>query len=94
MNKVIMIEEKNLIGGIESEGTLQGTIILEGVLKGTLALPVGYEDYSGSYNVVPKIKVQSLPTADKHLKENVTVEPIPYYEVSNLTGKTIIIGGN
>ncbi len=94
MSEAILIEEKVLAGEIQPEGTLQGSIFSEGILKGTLAMPVGYEDYTGSYNVVPKIEAQSLATADKHLKDNVTVEPIPYYEVSNPTGKTIIIGGN
>lgn len=94
MSKPVVVEEGVLAGEIRYEGTLSGSMASKGVLKGTLAMPVGYEDYTGSYNVVPKIEAQSLATADKHLKDNVTVEPIPYYEVSNPTGKTIIIGGN
>lgn len=94
MGEAIIVEEGLLSGQIIVEGTLSGQMSPEGILKGQLILPVGYEDYTGEYNVIPKIEAQSLPTADKHLTDNVTVEPIPYYEVSNQKGKTIIIGGN
>ncbi len=94
MGEAIIVEEGMLSGQIRAEGILSGQLVAEGVLGGKLILPVGYEDYAGSYNVTPKIEVQSLPTADKHLTDNVTVEAIPYYEVSNQKGKTIIIGGN
>ena len=57
-------------------------------------MPVGYEDYTGPYEVTPKVESQSLSTADEHMAHDVTIEPIPYYEVSNQNGKTIIIGGN
>lgn len=94
MGEAIIVEEGVLYGQIRAEEILSGQMSLEGVLKGQLILPVGYEDYAGAYNVIPKIETQSLPTADKHLTDNVTVEAIPYYEVSNQKGKTIIIGGN
>lgn len=57
-------------------------------------MPVGYEDYTGPYEVTPKVESQSLNTEDKHMAHDVTIKPIPYYEVSNQNGKTIIIGGN
>ena len=79
---------------IRSEGILSGSIVSEGILIGSLSMPIGYEDYSGPYIVAPKVESQSLSTADKHLSRDVTIEPIPYYEVSNQNGKTVIIGGN
>lgn len=79
---------------IRSEGILFGSIVSEGILRGSLSMPIGYEDYSGPYTVTPKVESQSLSTADKHLSHDVTIEPIPYYEVSNQNGKTVIIGGN
>lgn len=86
--------EGTLTGKIGSEGTLSGSIVSEGVLSGSLSMPVGYEDYTGPYEVTPKVESQSLGTADKRMAHDVTIEPIPYYEVSNQNGKTIIIGGN
>ena len=79
---------------IRSEGVLSGSIVSEGVLRGSLSMPIGYEDYSGPYIVTPKVESLSLSTADKHLSHDVTIDPIPYYEVSNQNGKTVIIGGN
>lgn len=79
---------------IRSEGILSGSIVSEGILRGSLSMPIGYEDYSGPYIVTPKVESQSLSTADKHLLHDVTIDPIPYYEVSNQNGKIVIIGGN
>ena len=94
MSKAIVVEEGALVGEIRSEGTLSGSIVSEGTLRGSLSMPIGYEDYTGPYEVTPKVESQSLSTADKHMAHDVTIEPIPYYEVSNQNGKTIIIGGN
>ena len=86
--------EGALTGKIESEGVLSGSIVSEVAFSGSLSMPVGYEDYTGPYEVTPKVESQSLSTEDKHMAHDVTIKPIPYYEVSNQNGKTIIIGGN
>ena len=86
--------EGTLTGKIGSEGVLSGSIVSEVALSGSLTMPVGYEDYTGPYEVTPKVESQSLSTEDKHMTHDVTIKPIPYYEVSNQNGKTIIIGGN
>lgn len=52
-----------------------------------------YPFYEGDYNLIPKVMAQTMDTKDKVMKENVTVTEIPFHEVSNETGKTIIIGG-
>lgn len=45
-----------------------------------------YEEYAGSYTVVPDATEQVLETAQKYLKENITIQEIPYAEVSNNSG--------
>ena len=43
--------------------------------------------YDGEYNVIPKAyEEQVLQTKEKTLLENVTVQKVPYYEVSNTSG--------
>lgn len=79
---------------IKSYGVLSGSIVSDGVLYGSLLLPVGYENYIGPYKVTPKIEPQSLKTADKYMTQDVTINSIPFYEVSNQKGITIIIGGD
>lgn len=51
-------------------------------------------EYTGVTNVIPATFEQTLATADLHVMNDITVEPIPYAEVSNLHGGyTAIIGG-
>jgi len=52
-----------------------------------------HEKYSGDYVVKPApFLEQTLETNNKLMQDNVVVLEIPYYEVSNISGKTIIIG--
>ena len=50
--------------------------------------------YEGDYDVVPRVgEAVVLPTRDCLLARDITVEEIPLYEVSNLSGgNTLIIG--
>jgi len=73
----------NLTGTLQSNETISGTITFAGV----------EEPYQGSYEITPKTHSQTLPTENKIMKENVFILEIPYYETSNLSGKTVYIGG-
>lgn len=67
---------------------------LELDLNGEVVLIANAEGYTGDYEVTPKTTAQELETAQKLMMDNVTVNAIPYYEVSNSqNGKTVIIGG-
>lgn len=53
---------------------------------------VGAEPYDGSYEVIPKVDAQTLPTAKKIMLENVQIHAIPIFEVSNQAdGETVYI---
>lgn len=74
---------------------LTGKIRVESDLHGTIAMPVGYKDYEGPYEIIPKTMEQKLSTADKHMVKDVSVKAIPFYSVDNINnGQTIIIGGD
>lgn len=94
MSNASMVSEKTLSGKLQVESDISGKLTAEIDIKGSLILPIGYEDYAGPYRVKPKTEPQTLATGDRHLTEDVSIDAIPYYEVSNATGKTIIIGGN
>ena len=49
-------------------------------------------EYTGAYDVTPKTVAQTLETKDKKMKDKVSVLAIPYFEVSNTDGITVIIG--
>ena len=74
-------------------GTLTAT---SATLHGTLSARtiIGAELYEGAYTVHSAAhEAQELPTANKQLTKNITVEKIPYYETSNMSdGITIYIG--
>ena len=84
------------------KGTILGTDVLVGKitntksLKGSIFIPLPAKDiiYNGDYDIVPKVEAQTIGTKNKKMKKDLTVLAIPYYETSNLTGKTVYIGGN
>ena len=84
------------------KGTILGTDVLVGKitntksLKGGISIPLPAKDiiYNGDYDIVPKVEAQIIGTKNKKMKKDLTVLAIPYYETSNLTGKTVYIGGN
>lgn len=51
-----------------------------------------WDKYEGEYSVIPSIDQQILQTKDLLMKDDVTIEQIPHYEVSNDKGETFIIG--
>lgn len=52
------------------------------------------ETYSGPYSVTPKVRAQTLLTADKRMESNVFIYSIPYAAVDNISGGvTATIGG-
>jgi hypothetical protein len=47
---------------------------------------IDHESYSGPYEVTPASNEQSLRTADKQMRRDVTIHKVPYYETSNEGG--------
>lgn len=51
------------------------------------------EEYAGPYAVTPDISAQTLATAQKFMRQDVSIHAIPYYDVGNSAGgRTIYIG--
>ena len=91
-----------LTGDVHTNGafTLSGNIsthsftLAGNILCNTTVTNVDVPDYIGPYVVIPKSYEQSLQTKDKVTRNDVTVEKIPYSEVSNPKGGiTVNIGG-
>lgn len=93
------------IGGtLHVVGELTGSVSLPAShdrITGAITVPASYdyiheEEYEGEYVVTPRPWNETiLETENKILRNNVTVEVIPYYETSNLSGgSTVYIGGN
>lgn len=99
----------SIIGDVTTKASVNGSVVANASLTGELSsncvlagVEVGqivvqhsdYPDYDGSYDVLPGASEQTLDTTNKTLRENVTVKPIPYYDVANQYGRTIYIGGD
>lgn len=81
-------------GVLHTSWSLSGIICSDGGLNGSLSIPVGYDDYTGEYEITPKVNEQELKTKDKHMVKDLLIKAIPYYEVENVyNGQTVIIGG-
>ena len=98
---IIDISPINICHG-QLKATMLSPIVLKGqisgvnTLKGILTIPPITETiniYEGDYTIVPKVESQLMRTKNKKMEDNVTVLAIPYFETSNLTGKTVYIGG-
>lgn len=55
---------------------------------------MGGETYEGPYDVTPKVTAQTLQTAQKLMREDVSVREIPYFDVSNPAGGNTIYIAN
>lgn len=49
-------------------------------------------EYAGPYDITPLFSAQTLPTAKRLMQQDVIIEKIPQYEVSNDYGTTLILG--
>lgn len=96
MEGFISLQEGTLVGKISSgNAILLGKIQSPMTLIGKVVISSGHEYFNGDYEVIPKIKSQSLETKDKLMSKDVLIKSIPYYEVSNLQGgNTVYIGSD
>ena len=69
----------------------QKKVLLNGNVRISSSAGGIYPIYTGEYDVIPQTYEQYLATKNKLMTDNVTVEEIPYAEVSNDYGKTAVI---
>lgn len=78
-----------LSGTISGEDTLRGKLSGETGLNGNICVTKEYDAYTGEYDVTPRaFGPQILETANKVMKENVTIAEVPYWETSNESNGT------
>lgn len=79
---------------IELETQFSATLNSVPTICGDIAIAHSQEiaPYTGSYEVVPHVYEQTLPTKSKYMTDDMLIKAIPYYETSNLSGKTVYIG--
>lgn len=80
-----------LNGSLSAENTMSGTLSGEQSLNATIGSAVEGR-YNGEYSFTPSKTDQIINTDYKLLTRDLVVKGIPYYEVSNESGITIVIG--
>lgn len=76
---------------MEMEEPPEIVLEIEDYVGGHGGAPPDY--YEGEYEVIPKVKEQSLATKQKTMRKDVKVAEIPLHEFSNEFGTTVVIGG-
>lgn len=83
-----------ITGDISVIENITASVASNEVITATIFLPshTGGVPYEGEYEVTPSAhNAIVLETDGKTMTDDVTVFKIPYYETSNLTGKTVYI---
>ena len=77
-------------------GGISGSMSPPASMSGELSIPtyIDVNEYEGEYEVEPDFAEQTLPTKNKTLVKDITVNPIQVESVSNIQGgRTVYIGG-
>ena len=83
--------QNTIKGNLSTEPSMAGTLSGVEGLNAQLGAPVENR-YEGTYTLTPSKNDQVLDTDYRLLTKDLTIKGIPYYEVSNEDGITIIIG--
>lgn len=51
---------------------------------------IGGDVYEGDYNITPKIAPQTIPTKGKVMTDDVKINSIPFFNVSNTSGGSTV----
>lgn len=96
IEKDILFQSSSAKGCLSNERSIKGHLSNQGQLLGRLATAYTTSalPYEGSYSVTPATFEQKLYTRNRNLIEDVTIRPIPFFEVSNQSGgQTVYIAG-
>ena len=83
--------DKTIVGILSKNENLISTLSKNEELTATLSAEIENR-YEGSYTFTPSKEDQTIDTDYRLLTQDLTIKGIPYYEVSNEHGITIIIG--
>jgi hypothetical protein len=89
-----IMEHVQISGSLSPRSQISGSVKDRRNLKATINVPVfeHHDSYEGDYVVVPKADSGTvLETQGKLMTDDVEVIKIPYFETSNLSGKTVYI---
>lgn len=86
---------------ILTSGPIPARIVGDEALKASVVggpieiVDADFPQYDGDYSLTPRVEAWTVETAGKLMRDDLTVEAIPYFDVSNQSGgSTVYIGGS
>ena len=89
MSEIFVIP--TISGEISDKSHLSGQISAKQSLNGTISQKINQTYYDGDYEITPHVQGQTLPTADKVMRQDVVILDIPYSETTNPDGGTTVV---
>lgn len=88
---VCTVVERRISVGFSEQANRAGVVQPRYSGEFRTAVIAGGQAYTGEYEVVPRVSEQTLPTALKTMRRDVTVHGVPRYDVENEYGTTVSI---
>ena len=82
------VENKTISMAVNPQKSIQMKV------EKAVAISVEGNTYEGSYEVTPTVDGLTMETKEKYMKDNVTVNPIPFFSVGNNSGGNTVYIGN
>lgn len=86
----------SIVGYLSDTQSLVGELAYEAHLIGSIATVYSSagQKYDGDYEVTPTVEGMELNTKDRYMVDDVKINAIPFFEVSNTSGgNTVYIAG-
>ena len=90
-----VLDKSSVVGHLSKVVSVTGSVRSKVIMSASVIAPtlINLPAYLGPYDVIPEVTELSFETADKRMTDDMCVQAIPYHEVDNNYGTTVIIGG-
>lgn len=79
-----------LTGKLRTECSLSARVSMSGNLRGVMSKDTRYVNYTGDYEITPKVEAQTMSTKNKLMINDVEIKGIPIFSTSNNAGGNTI----
>lgn len=77
---------ETLTGRLIAERSLSAKLHVSANLRGELSKNTNYTNYTGDYEIIPKVEAQTMFTKNKLMINDVEIKGVPIFSTSNNAG--------
>lgn len=81
---------ETLTGKLKTECSLSARVSMSGNLRGELSKNTKYTNYTGDYEITPKVESQTMYTKNRLMVNDVEIKGVPIFSTSNNAGGNTI----